>query len=35
MAGSHISPSGRERDVDEAVDTTPLSLVASRASGES
>ena len=33
MAGSHISPSGCERDVDEAVDTSPLSLVASGASG--
>ena len=33
MAGSHTSPSGRERDVDEAADTTPLSLVASGASG--
>ena len=35
MAGSHTSPPGRERDVDEAVDTTPLSLVSSGASGES
>ncbi len=33
MAGSHTSPAGHERDVDEAVDTTPLSLVASGASG--